>query len=39
MQNLNKITLIGIVSNKKSILYKSANIKLLIPEVEESGLE
>ena len=34
---LNKITLIGIVSNKKSYLYKKANIKLLIPEVEESG--
>ena len=33
----NKITLIGIVSNKKSNLYKSANIKLLIPEVKESG--
>ena len=34
---LNKITLIGIVSNKNSILYKSSNIKLLIPEVKESG--
>ena len=33
----NKITLIGIVSNKESILYKSSNIKLLIPEVIESG--
>jgi len=33
----NKITLIGIVSNKDSILYKSSNIKLLIPEVTESG--
>ena len=33
----NKITLIGIVSNKNSILYKSSNIKLFIPEVEESG--
>ena len=33
----NKILLIGIVSNKDSILYKSSNIKLLIPEVEESG--
>ena len=33
----NKIFLIGIVSNKKSNLYKSANIKLLIPEVKESG--
>ena len=33
----NKITLIGIVSNKKSFLYKSANIKLLLPQVTESG--
>tara|TARA_Y100000768_G_scaffold93919_1_gene67943 strand:- start:3691 stop:4659 length:969 start_codon:yes stop_codon:yes gene_type:complete len=33
----NKITLIGIMSNKNSILYKSSNIKLFIPEVEESG--
>ena len=33
----NKILLIGIVSNKKSNLYKSANIKLFIPEVKESG--
>ena len=32
-----KIPLIGIVSNKNSNLYKSANIKLLIPEVKESG--
>ena len=33
----NKITLIGIVSNKESYLYKSSDIKLFIPEVEESG--
>ncbi len=33
----NKILLIGMVSNKDSILYRSANIKLLIPEVIESG--
>ena len=33
----NKITLIGIVSNKDSILYKSSKISLLIPEVLESG--
>ena len=33
----NNITLIGIVSNKRSNLYDSANIKLLIPEVEEAG--
>ena len=29
--------MIGIVSNKKSYLYQKANVKLLIPEVEESG--
>ena len=34
---LNKIIIIGIVSNKNSILFKSSNIKLFIPEVEESG--
>ncbi len=34
---VNKITLIGIVSNDRSNLYKSSNIKILIPEVEESG--
>tara|TARA_B100001057_G_scaffold32011_1_gene29077 strand:+ start:641 stop:1606 length:966 start_codon:yes stop_codon:yes gene_type:complete len=33
----NNIFLIGIVSNKNSTLYKSSNIKLLIPEVLESG--
>jgi arabinose-5-phosphate isomerase len=33
----NRILLIGIVSNKNSNLYKSANIKLLIPEIKESG--
>tara|TARA_X000000368_G_C23007066_1_gene701706 strand:- start:85 stop:1050 length:966 start_codon:yes stop_codon:yes gene_type:complete len=33
----NKIFLIGIVSNKNSNLYKSSNIKLFIPEVQESG--
>ncbi len=33
----NKIPLIGVVSNKNSYLYKSANIKLFIPEVKESG--
>ena len=32
-----KIFLIGIVSNKNSILYKSSNIKIKLPEVEESG--
>ena len=33
----NKIPLIGIMSNKNSNLYKYSNIKLLIPEVIESG--
>jgi len=33
----NNITLIGIVSNKRSNLYDSADIKLIIPEVEEAG--
>ncbi len=32
----NKISLIGIVSKKKSLLYKSSNIKILIPEVKEA---
>ena len=31
------ITLIGITSKKNSILYKTANIKILIPEVKEAG--
>jgi len=35
---LNKIIIIGIVSNKNSTLYRSSNIKLYIPEVVESGL-
>ena len=33
----NKITLVGIVSKKNSILYKSSDFKLFIPEVKESG--
>jgi len=33
----NEICLIGITSNQKSYLYKSANIKLLTPKVEEAG--
>ena len=33
----NKIFLIGIMSNKNSTLYKSSNIKIFIPQVEESG--
>jgi arabinose-5-phosphate isomerase len=36
--NRNKITLIGIVSKKNSILYKASDIKLYIPEVIEAGL-
>jgi arabinose-5-phosphate isomerase len=34
--NRNKILLIGIVSKKDSILYKTADIKLLIPQVIEA---
>ncbi len=33
----NKIKLISIVSNKDSNLYKSSDIKILVPKVEESG--
>tara|TARA_B100001057_G_scaffold499905_1_gene612442 strand:- start:6107 stop:7087 length:981 start_codon:yes stop_codon:yes gene_type:complete len=36
--NRNKIKLIGIVSKKDSILYKGSDIKILLPEVKESGL-
>ena len=36
--NRNKITLIGIVSKKKSLLFKASDIKLNIPEVKEAGL-
>ena len=36
--NRNKITLIGIMSKRNSILYKASDIKLLIPEVTEAGL-
>ena len=35
--NRNKIMLIGIMSKKNSILYKASDIKLVIPEVKESG--
>ena len=35
--NRNKITLIGITGKKNSLLYKVSDIKLLIPEVKESG--
>jgi len=36
--NRNRITLIGIMSKKNSILYKASDIKLHIPEVVEAGL-
>ena len=36
--NRNKIKLIGIVSKKNSILYKGSDIKILLPDVKESGL-
>ena len=36
--NRNRITLIGIMSKKDSILYRASDIKLLIPEVIEAGL-
>jgi len=35
--NRNRIKLIGICSKRNSILYKNSDIKLLIPEVLESG--
>ncbi len=35
--NRNKILLIGIVSKKDSILHKASDIKLLTPQVKESG--
>ena len=35
--NRNKITLIGITAKKNSTLYRASDIKLAIPEVEESG--
>ena len=33
-----KVLLIGITSNKNSVLFKSADIKLHIPQVKEAGL-
>ena len=36
--NRNKILLIGIMSKKDSILYNASDIKLIIPEVKESGI-
>jgi arabinose-5-phosphate isomerase len=35
--NRNRILLIGIMSKKDSILYRASDIKLVIPEVKESG--
>ena len=35
--NRNKIKLIGIVSKKNSLLYNASDVRLLIPEVIESG--
>ena len=35
--NRNKVLLIGIMSKKDSILYKASDIRLLIPQVSESG--
>ena len=35
--NRNRVKLIGIMSKRNSILYKNSNIKLLLPEVRESG--
>ena len=35
--NRNKILLIGIVSKKDSVLFRSSDIKLLIPKVTEAG--
>ena len=34
---MNKIILISIVSNRDSILYRSSNIRLLTPDVQEAG--
>ena len=37
--NRNKIKLIGIMSKKNSTLFKGSDIKILLPEVKEAGLE
>ena len=37
--NRNKILLIGITSKKNSILFRNSDIRLLIPEVKEAGLD
>jgi len=36
--NRNRIKIISIVSNKKSLLYNSSDIKILIPATKEAGL-
>ena len=36
--NRNRVTLIGIVSKKNSLLYRASDIKLSMPEVTEAGL-
>ena len=35
--NRNRIKLIGIMSKRNSVLYRNSNIRLLMPEVKESG--
>ena len=35
--NRNRIKLIGIMSRRNSVLYRNSNIRLLMPEVKESG--
>jgi arabinose-5-phosphate isomerase len=37
--NRNKIKLIGIMSKNKSTLYNGSDIKILLPEVKEAGLD
>ena len=37
--NRNKIKLIGIVSRRDSSLYRGADIRILLPEVKEAGLD
>ena len=37
--NRNKVLLIGITSKKNSVLFKNSDIRLLIPEVKEAGLD
>ena len=37
--NRNRVKLIGIVSNRDSVLYKGSDIKILLPKVKEAGLD